>query len=1480
MFYKRDKGTNKNARLSSQYEATHNRNKNWMNQSGKDSAFTAYNSIRHSIGKSVSSSGNSSNFSKINDFKTSVRDSKKEISGNLKETKELFSGSFRMLKSSLKDTVKTGKIYSKEREEEASKKGMKAFGFDMDEMNFEDFDFGDDEEVFDTSPDDYSEDMEQDELPKKKRNKLIKNETNVINKSGLTPREAEIISSSIVTSANSIIKVNMAGFMKISDTYNYMNTVSSDAYSNILDSFGKLSNTLSEVLQKKTITTVSGSKSLTSLSDLTKINFVTAKSITGFLEGIKETTSLFNQMAGPFLYAAAANPLAYGLKALMSSGMKKSKHIGKVRRLNDRMSNLPMEIYMQLQDGGNIRDLVNTDKRFGRFLEKRGILDSLDSDNIKKIFDSKLLKGSDILKSLKGLDTSSKIDKGAAVGFDAETHNTINTVIPGYLAKLYATLTGKRIYNDYDTGRWNDQSGSKKLIEQKRTKYIEDNHIDLSRMFGTKFKENKGEIMKRVIDDNILSLEDLKSKEDNYTKEEYDNLKSIITEDLDSFRIAIRKGALINSSYYRNSTLSASEKNMYNNLFKDDDNIYKSGEEKELRKLSKKLIYNSQLLKGKMEELEEAKSTASALQEEKALKEEEESKAESTTESDEKSKKEEKTPKEDKDKSDKETKEDKKKDKEDKKINAENDKKAKKSSKEISESLNEEKDSSDNPFDIIDDIKDGAKHLKESKWGKRLAESRLGKGISKLKGKFTGSGRLGRLGRLFSKGSNKVGKVFGKLAGKAGTLSTVYDVLNGEGDITDIADLGMDAYESLKGKSFKDFGKGVSTSSSKTLDKAKDIATKGKDIASKATVSGGIDKAKGLFQSGVEGAANARKGFGKTLNKIGSKVLGKEVGQGILKGGFRAAARTGLKAFGPLGIGASLLLSGPEIVDTIKNPWESIKDPLGTIGSLFGFNDHPAKRNAEARARGEEPESITKKVFTAPLKWLGIMDDKDKKKNIAKASGDEDDNKKEESTAETSKDGNEKIDTDAANRFTSKLGGTAQATATTGGLLSLMSSGNTELKVNLDGDEKSKDDKDKDGKDKEKSKEEKLNSVFSTLWKFTPMGMLGMKPPVVAGSTAKSSDKKDQEEYDGDGPSWLSDDSEETYADVMNGESLGDMTSELGEQNVNMDSQAIMSNPGLIVNRLLMMSPLGMFMGLGKDKTDQIFKSNTMKLAEKDPKQFARVMFANTTIGSMYNLAEPSNLALSALSTGMLDIFAPIDDFTDNQDIMRDTTNFKGDKGTTMTIRDMNGDSKATTTSSSSSAGGGDDKDKKDGKSTAKPSGEAKTNQTATGGSTAPSKTTSSSPTATSSAKSVYTGEKFERQPLPDFEKQAKTVIGDDVSKMDKIAKKIFEIRNRPDPRKDKILNAVKDLTKKMIDESKAHADPLTGYDYEAYLILKDILEVVENIGRDVVNINTSFDTVTTKLKTKTTKIVKNNSIRKVINKTIEGKISEQTATV
>ena len=182
-----------------------------------------------------SKSGRSSDntFVKINDFKTSINDARSEIRSNINATKDSFTGSFKMLKDSLRDSIKTGKLYSKEREEEASRQGMKSFGLDMDVFDvINDFDFGEDDmsdDIF--TIEDGSEETE--EKPKK-RKRIINNTTNFINKSGLSMKEAEILSTSVVSATNSIIKVNMTGFLKISDTYKYMNEVSNQGYSNIV----------------------------------------------------------------------------------------------------------------------------------------------------------------------------------------------------------------------------------------------------------------------------------------------------------------------------------------------------------------------------------------------------------------------------------------------------------------------------------------------------------------------------------------------------------------------------------------------------------------------------------------------------------------------------------------------------------------------------------------------------------------------------------------------------------------------------------------------------------------------------------------------------------------------------------------------------------------------------------------------------------------------------------------------------------------------------------------------------------------------------------------------------------------------------------------------------------------------------------------------------------------------------------------------
>ena len=1422
MFYKREKSNkNSNAKLSKRYETIHARNRSWMDQAGKQESFTAYNSIKHKavrVAHSKSGRGSDNTFVKINDFKTSINDAKSEIRSNINATKDSFTGSFKMLKDSLRDSIKTGRLYSKEREEEASRQGMKSFGLDMDVFDvINDFDFGEDDmsdDIF--TIEDGSEETE--EKPKK-RKRIINNTTNFINKSGLSMKEAEILSTSVVSATNSIIKVNMAGFLKISDTYKYMNEVSNQGYSNIVSQLGSLSNTIDDILNKKAITTVHGSKSMTSLSDLTKINFVTVKGFKGFIDGIKDATGLIKMLSGPMLYAAAANPVYSGLKMLMSDSIKKSKLGRKAKRLDDRLSNLPMDLYMTLRDGGSLEDVIG-DNKIGRYMKKKGIFDKINNGKLGKFLNNKLFKNSTLSEMLKNFNTSAKLDKGTAVAFDAETHNTINTVIPGYLGKLYSTLTGKKIYNDYDSGYWHDSSSSKVNIEKKRTDFINNNHHEFKKLFADKFGKNSDnrDLIKRVIDDKILSLDDLKSKEDNYTKEEFEKLKQMIDEDIETFRLGVRKGSLISSAYYKNSSLSASEKNLYNNLFKDDDNIYKTGEEKALRKLKGKLIYSGKLMKNKIKELEETQKALSKAQEELAEKEallEEKSSAEtSSTEEKAEPKKTEKEEKKEKSSAEKS-------DKDAKKVEKENDKKAKEDSKELTDESKE--DSS-----VLDDIKDGYNKFKGSKWSKRLANSKLGRGLSKLKDKFSGKGKLGKIGRLFGRVSSKFGKLSGKFGGKLGLASNLYDVLNGDADIVDMADMGMDAYDALKGKGLKG--------------KAGELASKGKEVVSTAKSNGGFfSKAKDLLSK-----AGAKTGslIGAGASKIGKTLSG--LGKGLFKGGLRAGLRSGLKFAGPIGWGASLLLAGPEIMETIKNPLKSLSDPLGTLGSLFGFNDHPSKRDPES-------ESITSKVLTAPLKWLGIMKDGDSKPNIAKAADEAEGN----NIFHQGMMPPQNKATSSNGTFGSLGISSSEGMSLMGTLGSLINS--TKGKDILGG---------KDGED-EKGKS-KFTKIMEMIWKFTPMGILGIKLPFFnSESSAKSSAVDEAELFNRD--EWMESFAESTgeYGNKADGYSKGDLSEEMGTQKVDTVSQAVMTDPGLVVNNLLMMSPLGMFMGLGKQKTDSIFKSNTMKLAEKDPKQFARVMFANTTIGSVYNLAEPSNLALSALSTGMLNIFAPLDDFTDNQDIMRDTTNFQGEKGTTLTIRDALGDTKSSggSSSSGSSSSGGS--------STASPStsstGEAKSNVSVTGSSTTPS---GSSKAQTSSGS--YTGEKYERPPLPDFEKKANNIIGNDIAKMDKLAKKIYELQNRPDPRKDHIVKAVKDLTKKMIEESKAHADPLTGYDHDAYLILRDILEVVENIGTNVMNINKNFDTVTTKLKNKTTKIVKNNSIRKTINITIEDKIKEQ----
>src|SRR5699024_4866125 len=74
----------------------------------------------------------------------------------------------------------------------------------------------------------------------------------------------------------------------------------------------------------------------------------------------------------------------------------------------------------------------------------------------KNILGTPLFRGLDKEGSI---STANTVDRGSKVAFDAETHNSINTVIPGYLAKMLSVVSNtEEIHYDYETGLWNKVS--------------------------------------------------------------------------------------------------------------------------------------------------------------------------------------------------------------------------------------------------------------------------------------------------------------------------------------------------------------------------------------------------------------------------------------------------------------------------------------------------------------------------------------------------------------------------------------------------------------------------------------------------------------------------------------------------------------------------------------------------------------------------------------------------------------------------------------------------------------------------------------------------------------------------------------------------------------------------------------------------------------------------------------------------------------
>ena len=147
----------------------------------------------------------------------------------------------------------------------------------------------------------------------------------------------------------------------------------------------------------------------------------------------------------------------------------------------------------------------------GKYLEKTEI-DSLIKD---KIFGGMSLK--DSLDPAK----ANRLDRSTPVGFDAQTHNGLNVVIPGYLGEIYRVLTGVSLVHDYRSGTWRTKEELlDDLVEQGKDRLFDRNSRLTEAFYSLDIEdEDKKAILYDIVEmglDTPDKLNALKEKYSNY----------------------------------------------------------------------------------------------------------------------------------------------------------------------------------------------------------------------------------------------------------------------------------------------------------------------------------------------------------------------------------------------------------------------------------------------------------------------------------------------------------------------------------------------------------------------------------------------------------------------------------------------------------------------------------------------------------------------------------------------------------------------------------------------------------------------------------------------------------------------------------------------------------------------------------------------------------------------------------------------------
>ena len=443
---------------------------------------------------------------------------------------------------------------------------------------------------------------------------MIMNTSNVIIKSD--NKSVATLSSTILSSAMSIVRVNQEGFQSVLAGIGEVANTNVQFYNDMIAVADKLNQQMIGLNKLSKIETVGGVSANSAMEELVMGNFSVANIMQAYKDGKSSGgSSSASKIVSSGLGAAASFGLTNGLKG---KGGKIQRSLKRALNMKD---NAGLTIYDALDS--NKMGNSNLAQRIQGLRDKKGIIGKVSRKVVPKQFagkDGTLHKGSRMLKSLLfgsmtfdesgNPDTSNKLSKGMAVSFDAETHNTINVVIPGYLGKILAHFTkGPEEVYDYNSGKWTTVDKAREIYNNKVLGRVRSN--DMVESFGSKIfggsdkiPSQYNELMTELAKNRDLKPQDIKKMSDKYGEAAYTLYESIFKNEelMKDFKVARNSASREVFTMSKSKEFSGSMLNAFNDKldFINDVQVEASqNRTREIKKINKTVAETNVLLGGK-----------------------------------------------------------------------------------------------------------------------------------------------------------------------------------------------------------------------------------------------------------------------------------------------------------------------------------------------------------------------------------------------------------------------------------------------------------------------------------------------------------------------------------------------------------------------------------------------------------------------------------------------------------------------------------------------------------------------------------------------------------------------------------------------------------------------------------------------------------------------------------------------------------------